>query len=141
MNNKLTPESVWNSGPGLPTIAPIERTNGGFDIAIVIDGGYSLEDAEVMAAFWATRFARAGLKNKSARIAEVVNVQPKRTDSDMYGITVKCPFCSKTHTHGVQSLDKFAGHRVADCWDPEAQKINSKGYFVYIPDRFMAMGI
>lgn len=59
---KLSPEFVWNSGPGTPTIQPIPRANGAYEIAIIIDGGYNLEDAKSMATFWAQQLNKAGLK-------------------------------------------------------------------------------
>jgi len=59
---KLSPEFVWNSGPGTPTIQPIPRPFGGYDIAIIIDGGYNQEDAEHMTEFWAQQFKNAGLE-------------------------------------------------------------------------------
>lgn len=62
MNTNPTPESVWNSGPGTPTIQPIARTDGAYEIAVIIDGGYNLEDAQYMTEFWSKQFNDAGLK-------------------------------------------------------------------------------
>ena len=59
---KLSPEFVWNSGPGTPRIQPIPGPFGVYDIAIIIDGGYNLEDAKSMATFWAQQLNDAGLK-------------------------------------------------------------------------------
>ena len=58
----MTPETVWNSGPGTPTIQPIPGPFGGYDIAIIIDGGYNLEAAQHMTNFWAQQLNDAGLK-------------------------------------------------------------------------------
>lgn len=89
----MTPETVWNSGPGTPSVRPVPRSNNAFDIAIIIDGGYQLEDAQNVATFWANQLTGAGLKARPQLIAEAIKVEPNRTHPGAYVVTVKCPYC------------------------------------------------
>lgn len=131
---KSSPKTVWNSGPGTPTIQPIPRANGAYEIAIIIDGGYNLEDAQHMTKFWSQQLTRAGLKNRPRLIAEAIKIEPNRTHPGAYVVTVKCPYCPGTHTHGVDALESNGGHRAPHCHDPEAQQWNKAGYIIHIPE-------
>lgn len=58
--------------------------------------------------------------------AVVIDSWPNRTYPGHYIIEVRCPYCTKTHTHGVQSLTAPAGHRAAHC----SATMHNPGYFV-----------
>lgn len=48
--------------------------------------------------------------------AFIVKTRPNKDRKDCLVVTVKCPHCKKTHSHGVHKLSSYNEHRVADCF-------------------------
>lgn len=48
--------------------------------------------------------------------AIVIKTRPNKDHKDCVVVTVKCPHCKKTHTHGANKQSTYPEHRVADCY-------------------------
>ena len=58
-----------------------------------------------------------------------INYPTKKNKRTVISIEVKCPFCSKTHTHGggtvKEDVNKYFGSRISHCIKGEC-----KGYYL-----------
>jgi len=62
-------------------------------------------------------------------IAEAIKVAPNPSAEGAFIATVRCPYCSKKHQHGIPSADDTGGHRAPHCVEP---RIN-RGYTIFVP--------
>jgi len=47
--------------------------------------------------------------------ASIIKTRPNKDYKDCVVVTVKCPHCKKTHSHGASKHSTYNEHRVADC--------------------------
>lgn len=73
------------------------------------------------------------MKHPTAPDALATKAEPNRTYPGYYVVTVQCPYCDRTHTHGWAGPGDEGGHRSAHCADALAREINGKGYNIAIP--------
>jgi len=66
--------------------------------------------------------------------AIATKLEPNPSYPGAHIVTVTCPYCNTTHSHGIPAEDRQAGHRLAHCHDPAARQINTAGYDIHLPD-------
>lgn len=56
-------------------------------------------------------------------VAVITAVERNRTHPDYYVITINCPHCHLTHTHGSADPSKPSGHRASHCGNPRGYHV------------------
>lgn len=81
---------------------------------------------ETAAAYWSDKHRPAP--------AVALHAEPNPTYPGSYLLTIRCPYCRLTHTHGWSGPGHNGGHRAVHCGHPAVQDIKGKGYTIVIPE-------
>lgn len=74
------------------------------------------------------------MRHPTAPDATVTRAMPNPQYPGHYIVSIHCPYCLKSHTHGWAGPGDPGGHRTAHCADAPARERAGKGYNLVIPE-------